>query len=229
MIMGFVLVIVVSGGLLSLGPSLEPRGGRGRRATSSRRARPTRRSTSIAGPGTKFSADAFDTVYTTTAGIIEIDYTGADRVTPCVFTDPKLAGFELETAEQGEGQGRADARRVHHLLQRPRPPRRRHAGDARPSRDVSVAWYAAARRRSRSRSCSSRAAAAAVATAERQAYEEPSQPAQETLTLESGNFYFKPDNADVSTGVVNLELDNVRAASTRWCSTTARCPASSSR
>ena len=40
-------------------------------------------------------------------------------------------------------------------------------------------------------------------------YEEPSQPAQETLTLESGNFYFDPDNPTVDEGVVNLELDNV--------------------
>ncbi len=41
------------------------------------------------------------------------------------------------------------------------------------------------------------------------AYVEPSQPAQETLTLETGNFYFKPDNPTVDEGVINLKLDNV--------------------
>jgi plastocyanin len=40
------------------------------------------------------------------------------------------------------------------------------------------------------------------------AYEEPSQPAQETLKIESGNFFFKPDTPTVHEGVVNLALDN---------------------
>ena len=46
------------------------------------------------------------------------------------------------------------------------------------------------------------------------AYEEPAEPAHETLTLESGNFYFKPDKPSVSSGVVNLELDNVQGGHT---------------
>ena len=60
------------------------------------------------------------------------------------------------------------------------------------------------------------------------AYKEPSAPADETLTIEAGNFYFKPDTPTVTPGIVKLELDGARAG-TRWCSTTARCRASSSR
>jgi len=40
------------------------------------------------------------------------------------------------------------------------------------------------------------------------AYVEPGQPAQETLKIESGNFYFKPDTPTVHEGVIKLELDN---------------------
>ena len=47
-----------------------------------------------------------------------------------------------------------------------------------------------------------------------QAYKEPTGPAQETLKIESGNFYFKPDEPTVSSGVVNLELDNVQGGHT---------------
>ena len=53
-----------------------------------------------------------------------------------------------------------------------------------------------------------------MATAESQAYKEPTGPAQETLKIESGNFYFKPDEPTVSSGVVNLELDNVQGGHT---------------
>ena len=104
MIMGFVLVIVVSGGLLSLGPSLEDARGRsGHRVREAegpahehgrrhRRSRPhVRRRARSQGN------------YTATAGVIKINY-GGDPGHTLVFTDPKLAGFELETS--------ADARRA---------------------------------------------------------------------------------------------------------------------
>lgn len=41
-----------------------------------------------------------------------------------------------------------------------------------------------------------------------QAYTQPSGKAKETLKIEAGNFYFKPDNPTVSSGIVNLELDD---------------------
>jgi hypothetical protein len=96
MIMGFVLVIVVSGGLLSLGPSLKS--GEGGEATGyvEPKGAATVTLNAVAGPGLSYSGVPFDTVYTTTAGINEIDFTGATGHT-LLFTDPKLAGFELAT------------------------------------------------------------------------------------------------------------------------------------
>jgi plastocyanin len=46
------------------------------------------------------------------------------------------------------------------------------------------------------------------------AYKEPSQPADETLSIQAGNFYFKPDTPTVNAGVVKLELDGVQGGHT---------------
>ena len=40
------------------------------------------------------------------------------------------------------------------------------------------------------------------------------EPAKETLKIESGNFFFKPDKPTVSSGVVKLELDGVQGGHT---------------
>ena len=74
----------------------------------------------VAGPGTNFSGVPFDTVYTTTAGIVEIDFTGQTGHT-LLFTDPKLAGFELDTPNKQKGKVEMAAGYVHDLLQRHRP------------------------------------------------------------------------------------------------------------
>jgi plastocyanin len=99
MIMGFVLVIVVSGGLLTLGPSLES----GEEGAATGYVKPTTPPVAtldvIAGPGTKFDAKAYTV---DKAGVIAINYTGETGHT-LVFTDPKLAGFELETAGKEKG------------------------------------------------------------------------------------------------------------------------------
>jgi len=103
MVMGFVLVIVVSGGLLSLGPSLNDQEGGEAAGYVEPKGPPTATLTAVAGPGTAFSGVPFDTVYTTTAGVNEIDYTGASGHT-LVFTDPKLAGFELAIPSNQKGK-----------------------------------------------------------------------------------------------------------------------------
>jgi plastocyanin len=102
MIMGFVLVIVVSGGLLTLGPSLN--NGKGGAATGYVKPKgpPTSTVSVAAGPGLTFNGVAFKGNYTAKAGVIEIDYGGVSGHT-LVFTDPKLAGFELATSATKKG------------------------------------------------------------------------------------------------------------------------------
>ncbi len=102
MIMGFVLVIIVSGGLLALGPSLNDSEGGAASGYVKPKGPPTSTVTVTAGPGTSFNGVKFTGNYTAKAGVIEIDYGGATGHT-LVFTDPKLAGFELQTAGQQKG------------------------------------------------------------------------------------------------------------------------------
>jgi plastocyanin len=100
MIMGFVLVIVVSGGLLTLGPSLDDSEGGAASGYVEPKGSPVETLNVVAGPGTKFDA----TEYTLPQpGVVEINYTGQTGHT-LVFTDPKLAGFELETAGKEQGK-----------------------------------------------------------------------------------------------------------------------------
>ena len=40
------------------------------------------------------------------------------------------------------------------------------------------------------------------------AYQEPKGPARETIKIEAGNFYFKPDTITTTPGIVNLELED---------------------
>ena len=103
MIMGFVLVIVVAGGLLSLGPSLSHDEGEAATGYVVPKGPPTATLDTIAGPGTNFSGVPFDTVYSTTAGIIEINFTGQTGHT-LLFTDPELNGFRLETPSDEKGK-----------------------------------------------------------------------------------------------------------------------------
>jgi plastocyanin len=99
MIMGFVLVIIVSGGLLTLGPSLESGEGAATGYVEPK-GPPVATLSVIAGPGTKFDMKEYTVAQ---GGVIEIDYAGQTGHT-LVFTDPKLAGFELETAGKEKGK-----------------------------------------------------------------------------------------------------------------------------
>jgi plastocyanin len=47
-----------------------------------------------------------------------------------------------------------------------------------------------------------------------QAYKEPKGPAQATIKIEAGNFYFKPDTPSAKSEVVNLELDGAQGTHT---------------
>ena len=55
-----------------------------------------------AGPGLTFGGVPFTMNYTASAGVIQINY-GGDAGHTLVFTDPKLAGFELETSKTTKG------------------------------------------------------------------------------------------------------------------------------
>lgn len=45
-------------------------------------------------------------------------------------------------------------------------------------------------------------------------YQQPKGPATETLKIESGNFYFKPDTITTKPGIVQLELDDAEGTHT---------------
>jgi hypothetical protein len=102
MIMGFVLVIIVSGGLLTLGPSLKSGEGATASACVKPKGAPSSTVAVTAGPGTTFNGQAFTATYTATAGIVQIDYGGATGHT-LLFTDPKLSCFELQSAGKQQG------------------------------------------------------------------------------------------------------------------------------
>ena len=102
MIMGFVLIIIVSGGLLSLGPSLNDSEGEAASGYVKPKGPPTSTVAVTAGPGLTFNGVKFTGNYTAKPGVIEIDY-GGDPGHDLVFTDPKLAGFQLETSGTTKG------------------------------------------------------------------------------------------------------------------------------
>ena len=102
MFMGFVLVIVVSAGLLSLGPSLDDSKGGAAAGYVKPKGPPTSTVDVSAGPGLTFNGVAFKSNYTATAGVIKINYGGAPGHT-LVFVDPKLTGFELESSATKTG------------------------------------------------------------------------------------------------------------------------------
>jgi hypothetical protein len=96
MMMGFVLVIVVSGGLLTLGPSLE-HGEEGGGPLPQPSAPPVATVSIAAGPGTSFNGVKFDGNYDTQAGVVEIDYTGEAGHT-LQFRELDYEGFPLSTS-----------------------------------------------------------------------------------------------------------------------------------
>lgn len=102
LIMGFVLVIIVAGGLLTLGPSLKNKEGGAATGYVKPKGPPTSTVSVTAGPGLSFNGVKFTGNYTAKAGIIEIDY-GGDASHTLLFTDPKLAGFELQTSGTKKG------------------------------------------------------------------------------------------------------------------------------
>jgi hypothetical protein len=96
MAMGLVLIIVVSAGLLSLGPSLNTG-----ETTGGQLAQPTGAAgstvTVTAGPGLTFDGVKFDKDFPAKAGVVEIDYTGAAGHT-LQFRTLDYKGFPLSTS-----------------------------------------------------------------------------------------------------------------------------------
>jgi hypothetical protein len=96
MVMGLVLVIVVSAGLLSLGPSLntgEGGGGLLPQPTGP----PVATVTVTAGPGLTFDGVKFDKDFPAKAGVVEVDYTGEAGHT-LQFRTLGYQGFPLTTS-----------------------------------------------------------------------------------------------------------------------------------
>jgi plastocyanin len=96
MFMALVIVIVVSAGLLSLGPSLNEGG----RANGGPLAQPTAAAASTvkvtAGPGLTFNGVAFKGNYTAESGVVEIDY-GGDPGHTLQFRTQDYQGFPLHS------------------------------------------------------------------------------------------------------------------------------------
>jgi len=103
MVMGLVLVIVVSAGLLSLGPSLDTGEGGGGQLAQPKGA-PGSTVTVTAGPGLTFDGVRFDKDFPATAGVVEIDYTGEAGHT-LQFRTLDYQGFPLTTSG-GPKQGK---------------------------------------------------------------------------------------------------------------------------
>jgi hypothetical protein len=95
MITGLIVVIIVSGGLLTLGPSL------GHEAAAPSCTVPTGAPTGTvdvtAGPGITFSGVPFKTDYPATPGVVEIDYGGAAGHT-LAFREANVLCTELQSA-----------------------------------------------------------------------------------------------------------------------------------
>ena len=93
MVLGLIVVIIVFGGLLTIGPSINT----GESAATGY-VEPTGKATSTvtvdAGAGLTFNNVAFKSNYTATAGVVEIDY-GGDPGHTLAFKEAPLAGFEL--------------------------------------------------------------------------------------------------------------------------------------
>jgi plastocyanin len=93
MIMGFVLIIIVSGGLLSLGPSLNTGEGGGGGPLPQPKAAPASTVQVVALASIKFDS----TQYTAKPGVVEIDYSGAPGHT-LQFRTLDYQGFPLSSA-----------------------------------------------------------------------------------------------------------------------------------
>ena len=226
MIMALVLVIVVSAGLLSLGPSLDDGEGGARPATSQPTGPPTstvdgrRRSPSIT-----FNADAN---YTAPAGIV------ADRLQRRRRPHARRSATRSSTASCShrrrrpeDGQGRAEARQVHDLLHRPGPRGAGHEGDAHrlvstrsPRRLVAVSRVAVVRRW---RCSSRRAAAVAAAAAQRLQGAEGRRRPRRIADRGRATSTSSPTRSR-RRGHRQDRARRRRAGSTRSCSTTARYP-----
>ena len=204
MIMGFVLVIVVSGGLLSLGPSLNDSEG-GEAAARQPKGPPTSTFDVIAGPGTRFNGVTFDT---------ELHGQGRrhrDRLHRRQWSHPplhrpearRLRARHLGQAEKGKVELKPGTYTIYCNVTGHRA--RRHAGDD--HRFVSRRRVAATRRRGGGARAVPRGLRRRRRRRGAQAYEEPEGPARRRLKIESGNFFFKPDKPTVTSGVVKLELD----------------------
>lgn len=94
-ILGLCVVIVVFGGLLTLGPSIDTG-----ESEASGYVAPTGPATSTvtvqAGAGLTFDSVPFKSNFAATAGVVQIDYTGEPSHT-LAFREPELAGFELHS------------------------------------------------------------------------------------------------------------------------------------
>ena len=115
------MVIVLSAGLLSLGPSEETaEGGGGFKQPAGP---PVATLEVDALPSLTFQA----TEFSTPAGITQINYNDLGGTHTLLFTDPKFERLPARHVPQGPKTGKVEleAGHVHDLLQHPRPPRRR--------------------------------------------------------------------------------------------------------
>ncbi len=105
MVLGLIVVIVVFGGLLTVGPSITTE------SAATGFVPPTGPATSTvtvdAGAGLTFNNVPFKSNYTATAGVVEIDY-GGDAGHTLAFKETALAGFELKSPPAKPGSGKVE-------------------------------------------------------------------------------------------------------------------------
>ena len=188
---GFVIV-VISAGLISLGPSEEAEGAEG--GFQEPKGKPVATVTVEALASLKFQAEDFPTQ----AGINEIVYVEGGGTHNLLFEEPEFAGFELAVGppKQDSGKVELEPGRVHDLLQPPRAPRRRDGGHR----------HRAVRRLVATGVLAVLAVACTSGGSDGAAYREPKGPAQETASFAGGNYYFEPDPGRLPAGINEVEL-----------------------
>ena len=195
----------------SLGPSLEPRRGRGGRRL--RRADGPATATSAPSPVEATQRRSSSTPTRTRPLPASSRSTSPGRpVTRCSFRDPEFDGFVLGTDAGGPRRRARSSWRPARTRSTATSPATsgRHAGDDR--RHVSrQAPRGAPVARSRSRRLAARrrvGAAAAVTTVAARLRRAEGPADRDASTLEAGNFYFKPDKITADAGIAKIKLDS---------------------
>ena len=211
MIIAVVLVIVVSAGLLALGPSLDDRRGRRPPGTS----QPTGTAAATVDVEALASIKFNATEYTAPAGIVRDQLQRRHRP-HLAIQDPKYNGFQLEHRRRRpeDGQGQAGGRQVHDLLHRRRPRGAGHEGDDHRSSKpdaTSAASSPGSRFVLLAAVLFAAAAAAVAATAAAQATSEPKGPPTETLTDRRRQLLLQARQRSRPTpGITTIKLDGDR-------------------